>query len=49
LLEEIGMPAILVTHNRVEALTLGDRLAVIEGRWCGRSVRRTWRHWPPRR
>ncbi len=32
LLEEAGIPAVVVTHDRVEALALGDRMAVlIEG------------------
>ncbi len=29
LLHRLGIPSVLVTHDRVEALTLGDRLAVI--------------------
>jgi molybdate transport system ATP-binding protein len=29
LLEESGVPAIVVTHDRIEALALGDRLAVL--------------------
>jgi molybdate transport system ATP-binding protein len=33
LLEQAGVPAIVVTHDRVEALALGDRLAVlVDGR-----------------
>jgi molybdate transport system ATP-binding protein len=31
LLEQAGVPAIVVTHDRVEALALGDRLAVLAG------------------
>jgi len=31
LLEQAGIPAIVVTHDRVEALALGDRLAVLAG------------------
>ncbi|MBI5070157.1 MAG: ABC transporter ATP-binding protein [Deltaproteobacteria bacterium] len=31
LLEQSGVPAIVVTHDRVEALALGDRLAVLAG------------------
>jgi molybdate transport system ATP-binding protein len=29
LLEQAGLPAVVVTHDRIEALTLGDRLAVL--------------------
>jgi molybdate transport system ATP-binding protein len=31
LLERAGVPAVLVTHDRVEALALGDRIAVLAG------------------
>jgi molybdate transport system ATP-binding protein len=31
LLEHAGVPAVVVTHDRVEALALGDRMAVIVG------------------
>ncbi len=31
LLEHAGVPAVVVTHDRIEALALGDRLAVLAG------------------
>jgi molybdate transport system ATP-binding protein len=35
LLRELGMPALLVTHDRLEALALGDQIVVLDqGRVC---------------
>ena len=48
--EEIGTTTIYVTHDQVEAMGLGDRIAVLSrgrgppGRTAGRGVRRPGRH-----
>jgi molybdate transport system ATP-binding protein len=39
LLHHLGIPSVLVTHDRIEALALGDRIAVI----AGGAVRQTGR------
>jgi molybdate transport system ATP-binding protein len=39
LLHHLGIPSVLVTHDRIEALALGDRIAVI----AGGTVRQTGR------
>jgi ABC-type sugar transport system ATPase subunit len=38
--ERLGTTAIYVTHDQVEAMTLGDRVVVMRDGWCSRSATR---------
>jgi ABC-type sugar transport system ATPase subunit len=36
-----GITSVYVTHDQVEAMTLGSRIAVMKAAWCSNWARRT--------